>query len=137
MEFTPLRGKIIDAIADCPEGTSFNKLADKLKGDLSRTFLSKEIKSMCAKGFLKVSRDPNHKQKKIIAVEDDIMNVLKQIGGERNDGKIGMRTAFKITLKYFIKYRKLTKSISNPFIREYVKYKVLKHLEKILEGVAE
>lgn len=137
MEFTPLRGKIIDAIADCPEGTSFNKLADKLKGDLSRMMLSREIKNMCAKGFLKISKDPNHKQKKIIVVEDDIINVLRRIGREKHDGKIGMRTAFKITLKYFIEYRKITKSISNPFIREYVKYRVLKHLEKVLEGVAE
>ncbi|MEM2276550.1 MAG: hypothetical protein QXU43_05635 [Thermoproteota archaeon] len=132
-----MRGKIIDAIADCPEGTSFNKLADKLKGDLSRIMLSKEIKNMCVKGFLKVSRDPNHKQKKIIAVEDDIINVLKRIGRENHDGKIGMRTAFKITLKYLIEYRKLTKSISSPFIREYMKYRILKHLERVLEGVAE
>jgi len=137
MEFTPLRGRIIDVIAGHPEGTSFNKLADKLRGDLSRIVLSKEIKKMSAQGILRISKDPNHKQRKIITVEDDIVNVLNRIRKKGHDGKIGIRAAFRITLKYIAEYRRLIRNISNPFLREYVKYRVLKHLEEVLEGVAE
>ncbi|MDW8034436.1 MAG: hypothetical protein RMI79_05875 [Nitrososphaerota archaeon] len=136
MEFTPLRGRIIDVIADYPEGTSFNKLADKLRGDLSRIVLSREIKNMYTQGLLRISRDPKHKQKKIISVESNIIDVINRIKEERHNGKIGVRAAFRITLKYIIEYRKLTRNISNPFLKEYVRYRVLKHLEKVLEGVS-
>ncbi len=137
MEFTPLRGKIIDVIASHPDGASFNKLADRLRGELSRIVLSREIKNMSVKGFLKVSRDPKHKQRKIITVGNSIISILNRMGERNWDGKISVKEAFEITLRYIIEYRRLTKDISNPFLREYVKYRTLNRLEKVLESVAE
>lgn len=137
MEFTPLRGKIIDTVASHPEGASFNKLADKLRGELSRIVLSREIKNMSLKGFLKVSRDPKHKQRKLITVGNPIISILSRIGERKWDDKISMGEAFEITLKYIIEYRRLIKDISNPFLRDYVKYRILNHLEKVLESVVE
>jgi len=136
MEFTPLRGKIIDAIADYPDGVSFNKLADKLKGDLSRIVLSKEIRNMHVQGFLKVLRDPGHRQRKIIALEKNLVEILSRIKNRDHEGKIGIRTALETTLKYIIEYRRIARNISNPFLKEYAKYRVLKHVEKVLEDVA-
>ncbi|MBO3800070.1 MAG: hypothetical protein FGF52_03315 [Candidatus Brockarchaeota archaeon] len=137
MEFTPLRGKIIDMIASRPEGASFNKLADKLRGELSRIVLSREIKNMSLKGFLKISRDPKHKQRKIITVGNPIAGILNRIGERNWDGKISMKEAFEIILRYIIEYRRLVKNVSNPFLRDYIKYRILNHLEKVLESVAE
>jgi len=139
MSFTPIQGSIIDEVASHPGGTSFNRLADRLRGKLSRVVLSKEVKNLSRKGVLKVVRDPNHRQRKIIMVESIVANFLENLGRIREDrleGRIGRREAARLALKYILAYRRLVEEEAPQLIKDYVKYKVLQHFEKILEEVA-
>jgi DNA-binding MarR family transcriptional regulator len=138
MSFNPTQGRIIDEVASHPGGTSFNRLADKLKGKLSRVVLSREIKNLSRKGVLKIIRDPNHRQRKIIMVESIVINFLENLERIREDrlgGRIGRREAAHIALKYILTYRRLVEEEAPPLIKDYVKYKVLQRFEKILEEV--
>ncbi len=133
MSLTPIQGRIIDEVASHPGGTSFNKLAGRLKGKLSRVVLSREVKNLSRKGILKIARDPNHRQRKIIMVENIITNVLEKIHEDRWEGRISRREATRITLKCISAYRRLVEEEAPQLVKDYVKYKVLQRFEKILE----
>lgn len=68
MDF-PVREKIIDEVASHLEGASFNELTERLRGKLSRAVLSREVRNLSKKGFLRVIRDPRHRWRKIIWVK--------------------------------------------------------------------
>ncbi|MCX8183767.1 MAG: MarR family transcriptional regulator [Crenarchaeota archaeon] len=135
MSFTHIQGRIIDEVARHPTGTSFNRLADRLKGKLSRVVLSREVRNLSRKGVLKIARDPNHRQRKIIMVESVIINVLEKMREDRLGRRLSRRKAARITLKYISTYRRLVEEEASQLIKDYVKYKVLQRFEKILEEV--
>ncbi|MEM3659960.1 MAG: helix-turn-helix domain-containing protein [Thermoproteota archaeon] len=135
MSLTHIQGRIIDEVASHPDGTSFNRLADRLKGKLSRVVLSREVRNLSRKGVLKIARDPNHRQRKIIMVENAVINVLEKMREDRLGGRLSRRMAARITLKYISTYRRLVEEEASQLIKDYVKYKVLQCFEKILEEV--
>lgn len=136
MSLTHIQGRIIDEVASHPGGTSFNRLADRLKGKLSRVVLSREVRTLSRKGVLKIARDPNHRQRKIIMVENAVINVLEKMCEDRLVGRLSRRKAARITLKYISTYRRLVdEEEASQLIKDYVKYKVLQCFEKILEEV--
>ncbi|MEM3957963.1 MAG: helix-turn-helix domain-containing protein [Thermoproteota archaeon] len=135
MSLTHIQGRIIDEVASHPDGTSFNRLADRLKGKLSRVVLSREVRNLSRKGVLKIARDPNHRQRKIIMVENAVINVLEKMREDRLGGRLSRRKAARITLKYISTYRRLVEEESSQLIKDYLKYKVLQCFEKILEEV--
>jgi DNA-binding MarR family transcriptional regulator len=135
MSFTHVHGRIIDEVANHPGGTSFNRLAERLRGKLSRVVLSREVRNLSRKGVLKISRDPNHRQRKIIMVESIVMNVLERIHEDRLERRISRREAARIALKYITTYRRLVEEETPQLIKDYVKYKVMQRFERILEEV--
>ncbi len=135
MSLTHIQGKIIDEVASHPGGTSFNRLADRLKGKLSRVVLSREVRNLSRKGVLKIARDPSHRQRKIIMVESVAINVLEKMREDRLEGRLSRRKAAHITLKYISTYRRLVEEEASQLVKDYVKYKVMQCLEKILEKV--
>ncbi|MEM2929444.1 MAG: helix-turn-helix domain-containing protein [Thermoproteota archaeon] len=135
MSLTLIQGKIIDEVANYPSGTSFNRLADRLRGKLSRVVLSREVKNLSRKGVLRITRDPKHRQRKIIMVESVVTSVLEKIREDRREGRISRREAAQIALKYISTYRMLVEEEASQLIKDYVKYKVVQRFEKILEEV--
>ncbi|MBO3833168.1 MAG: hypothetical protein FGF51_07305 [Candidatus Brockarchaeota archaeon] len=135
MSLTHIQGRIIDEVASHPGGTSFNKLANRLKGKLSRVVLSREVRNLSRKGVLKITRDPKHRQRKIIMVESIVIKVLEKMSEERLEERLSGRKAARIALKYISIYRRLVEEEASQFIKDYAKYKVLQRFEKILEEV--
>lgn len=137
MHFTPSLGAIMDEVVSCPEGTSFNKLAERLRGRLSRAVLSREVRNLSKKGFLKIVRDPRHKQRKIIVAESLVFKILNKIKENHwTADKITVRNATRMVYKIISTYRSLVEEDLPPFLKSYLKYRAIKHFERILEEVS-
>ena len=125
--------RILDSIALHKSGISFNKLAEELKGHVSRAVLSKDLKELCNMGYIKSTRDESHRQRIIFRLNEDLALLIEKTKLRLLDRKLSKRRASRIILKYIYLYDDLAKRNGSQFFQDYLKHRIATNLLGLLE----
>jgi len=79
MHYAAVQGEIIDEISNHHKGISFNSLARRLRGRVSRVKLLNEVNSLQREGLILVETDPKHKQRKLFRLGLRLRDVLDKM----------------------------------------------------------
>ena len=128
------QAEIIDEISNHLDGISFNQLVKKMRLEVSRVTLLKELKTLAAKGYVKVENDPKHKQRKLFRLCEELHRViedLKSIEQKVLDNPIHHLSDF--LLFYYEKIRDL----KDEWTKDFVRYRLRRDLDKALQKMEE
>jgi DNA-binding HxlR family transcriptional regulator len=79
MRYAVVQGEIIDEISYHHKGISFNSLARRLHGRVSRVKLLSEVNTLQREGLILVETDPKHKQRKLFRLGQRLRDVVDKI----------------------------------------------------------
>lgn len=127
--------EILDRIAFHKSGISFNKLADELKGHISRAVLSRSIKELSSMGYIEPKRDASHRQRIIFRLNEDLTLLVNKTRPKSPAGRLTRRRACRIVLKYISVYDELAGRVRSSFLREYLKHRITMNFSNLLEVI--
>ncbi len=111
---------VIDTLHKRPNGVSFNKLANDLKGKISRVKLVETLGKLLEDGVLEVKEDVRHKQKKVFKLREEVREKIKEIN-EVERSLMNDVSNLHLILK---KYAEIAKEIKNESIRRYIEFRL-------------
>jgi len=77
-EWSDLDRKLLEFIASRPMGIWFNRLVEEFS-ELSRVTIMRKLRNLVQAGLVNVERDPNHSQRKIFKVKEEIVRAIESI----------------------------------------------------------
>jgi DNA-binding HxlR family transcriptional regulator len=93
MRYAAVRGETIDEISYHHKGISFNSLARRLHGRVSRVKLLSEVNTLQREGLILVETDPKHKQRKLFRLgqrlRDVVVDKMRSIEDEASGNPLG------------------------------------------------
>ncbi len=129
MEISPIHISILDEIASSNLGLSFNVLAARLKGKVSRVTLSREIKKLVNLSLIDVTPDPSHKQRLIYRIKDEVRELIDDLRLPAKPSIDLILADMERSLKY---YTKKIKYVKNKALRDYMRHLILNSLRESL-----
>lgn len=130
----PFQAEIIDEISNHLDGISFNQLVKRMKLRVSRVTLLRELKILISKGYVKVEKDPKHKQRKLFHLGEELHTVIEDLRSlERKllDDPIQHVSDF---LSFYIEK---IRDLKDEWTRDFVRYRLRCGLEKAIQKMEE
>lgn len=125
--------RILDSIALHKSGISFNKLAEELKGHVSRSVLSKDLKELCNMGYVESNHDEGHRQRIIFRLNEDLTFLIEKTKLRLLDRKLSKRMVSRLITKYIYLYDDLVKHNKSQFFQDYLKHRITTNFLDLLE----
>ncbi len=134
MVLMPAHLRILDEISSHDLGISFNALARRLKGKVSRVILSREIKKLVSLSLIEVVPDPSHKQRLFYRIKGEVKKIVEdlRISKTSNLDQILLDVA-----RSFRSYVQRIGEVKDEALKEYMRHQLLKSIEEsliLLEG---
>jgi len=126
---SPTHLSILDEIVSSEFGVSFNVLAERLKGKVSRVTLSREIKKLIKLRLIDVIPDPSHKQRLFYRARDEVKRLVEDFRVVKTSNIDQILTNMASLLR---SYARKVKEIKNEALRDYMKYLILESLKESL-----
>ncbi len=130
----PTHLKILDEISLHDPGISFNVLAKRLKGKVSRVILSREIKKLISLSLIEVVPDPSHKQRLFYRIRDEVRRLIDDLRIARTSN---LDQILSDTVKSLKSYAQRIREVKDDALKEYMRHQLLKSIEEsliLLEG---
>lgn len=132
MKFEIAHGIVIDEVAKNP-GINFNKLANKLKGKISRVKLLKVIKELKNYGILKEIRDKKHKQRLLLNLSETFSTIFFKLTYDiENINNINKDKISEIIRKLLDRYFIIIAEFKNDFEKKYAHYRLITQISKLV-----
>ncbi len=134
MVISPIHVSILDEIASSNLGVSFNILAARLRGKVSRVTLSREIKKLINLSLIEVTPDPSHKQRLIYRIRDEVRELIDDLRVPARSDIDQILADMEKSLKY---YTMKIKHVKNEALKDYMRHLILSSLREslmLLEG---
>ncbi len=123
---------ILDEIVSSDFGISFNVLAKRIRGKVSRVTLSREIRKLVSLGLIDITPDPSHKQRLFYRAKDEVRKLAKEFRRFRVSRASDIDQLLENVSSLLRFYAMNIKDIKNKALRDYLKHLVLDSLEDTL-----
>ncbi|MBO3758109.1 MAG: hypothetical protein QXS21_03525 [Thermoproteota archaeon] len=125
---------ILDTIASVKRGLGVNELSRILSGKVSKVKLIEEIKKLREEGLIKVKKDPKHKQRSLIVVDEKILEAFDNVkingGTVRDIGNLSEKLR-----SYIVTCSSYISTITNPIVKKYATYRLLRQFSEIMVSI--
>lgn len=128
--FSHLHGLVIDEVAMNP-GLSFNRLAARLRGKISRVKLFRLVKQLKEWGVLVTARDSRHKQRILLSVDKKFLAIFLGLSCNLEEAA-GAESVVRMITGLVRKYNSMLSELERPIEREYARYRLMVQISKLL-----
>lgn len=126
--------QILDEIAKHKSGISFNRLAEALRGRVSRAVVSRELRGLVARGLVTAESDPEHSQRLIFKLRRDLQSELAELEGEASRlAKGELEPTLKLVKALVRWYARAARSFREEAVRAYFRHRALVWFERALK----
>lgn len=131
---TKTQAEIMEELAEHPGGITFNKLVEKMKRKASRMTIFKEVKNLLSKGYIKIERDPNHKQRRSIHLREDFHKFLLDF--KELERKI-LQDPFHNLTGFLTSYIERIQGLREGWMKELARHRLRRHMDEVLTKLEE
>lgn len=125
---------ILDTIASVRRGLGVNELSRMLRGRVSKVKLIEEIRKLSEEGLVRIKKDPRHKQRSLIVVDERVLEAFDniKINGEtiRDIGNLSEKIK-----SYIIACSSYISTLTDPIIKKYATYRLLRQFSELMTNV--
>ena len=132
MRLSDIEIEVLDVIASEANGISFNVLARRLVGKVSRVTLVKILRKLVSLGLIVKDRDDRHSQKVIYKAIERLRNVYVELSPPKI-GSSDILSGFKLLID---SYERLISRGMDNIVKSYAIHRLLKSTRRLIEGVA-
>lgn len=120
---------ILEEITSSELGLSFNKLAVRLRGKVSRVTLSHEIRKLVKWDLVEVFPDPHHRQRRIYRIRGEVKELVDDLRIPPISDVDRILASFEKSLRY---YANKVKKVRNKALKDYMKHVIMSSLHESL-----
>jgi|GEM_PF-3551987 DNA-binding HxlR family transcriptional regulator len=125
---------ILNILSKHKFGISFNQLAKKLKGRVSRLSLKDCLEELKKRGLITIRGDPTHKQRKIYRVEKSVLIISEMLETISFETKLSPSNITAFLSKLIRHYIELKDEIrKDDLLKSYAKQMVLSKVSNLLD----
>lgn len=125
---------ILDTIASVRRGLGVNELSKMLKGKVSKVKLIEEIRKLSEEGLVRIKKDPRHKQRSLIVVDERILEAFDNV--KINGETIRDVREFSEKLKsYIVACSSYISTLTDPIIKKYATYRLLQQISELMTNI--
>ncbi len=127
--------RILDALLASESGLSFNRLVDSLRGRVSRSVISREVRRLVEEGLIRTERDARHRQRILYRLDGRIRELAVRIlGNVGRAGRAGMgvEEAVERISGLIRRYGEVSRGLRDGLIAAYLRHRVLEEVREIL-----
>ncbi|AKG38358.1 hypothetical protein MA03_02445 [Infirmifilum uzonense] len=112
---------------------SVNKLYQRMKGRISKARLIKILRNLNKEGFLKVERDPRHKQKLHLRVSEDVERLAGSLMGALStlrDTSVANQIESLLNT-----YHELASRVTRPELRDFLRSLIKRQVDSLITNI--
>lgn len=122
---------ILDTIASVRRGLGVNELSRILRGRISKVKLIEEIKKLNEKGLVVIKKDPKHKQRSLIVVDERILEAFDNVKINEETTRDIVNLSEKLK-SYIIVCSNYISTLTDPIIKKYATYRLLRQFSELI-----
>lgn len=132
MRYHPAHGDIVEEISANHIGVSFNVLAERLRGRVSRARLLSEIRSLQHEDLVRAEPDPRHKQRKMFRLGQKLQSALDNLRPIEEKALEDPLGSMPVLISC---YADAIRGAREEWLREFMKHRLQAFVSRSLESI--